>query len=75
MDPVPPHRRSWSTLNYVAYWVSDATNIAGWQMAGSMLAIGLSWKQALPAIALGHAIIAVSRSAQFVTTWLMVERY
>ncbi|KXN86686.1 hypothetical protein AN958_09770 [Leucoagaricus sp. SymC.cos] len=59
MDPVPPHKRTWSTLNYVAYWVSDATNVAGWQLASSMLAVGLSWRQALPAIALGHAIIAV----------------
>ncbi|KAF5353440.1 hypothetical protein D9756_008119 [Leucocoprinus leucothites] len=59
MDPVPPHKRTWSTLNYVSYWISDATNVPGWQLAGSMLAVGLSWKQALPAIALGHAIIAI----------------
>jgi cytosine/uracil/thiamine/allantoin permease len=29
------------------------------QRTRSMLAIGLSWKQALPAIAVGHIIIAV----------------
>ena len=43
MDPVPPNQRTWSTLNYVAYWISDAANAAVWELASSMLAIGLSW--------------------------------
>ncbi|THH16283.1 hypothetical protein EW146_g4322 [Bondarzewia mesenterica] len=59
MDPVPPSLRAWSTLNYVAYWISDATNAAVWELSSSMLAIGLTWRQALPAIAVGHVIIAV----------------
>ncbi|PSR98909.1 hypothetical protein PHLCEN_2v4229 [Hermanssonia centrifuga] len=59
MDPVPPKLRTWDTYNYIAYWISDATNAAMWELASSMLAIGLSWRQALPAIAVGHIIIAV----------------
>ncbi|KAL5525044.1 hypothetical protein ACEPAF_8913 [Sanghuangporus sanghuang] len=59
MDPVPPHLRTWTTLNYIMYWISDATNVAVWELASSMLAVGLSWKQALPAIAVGHIIIAM----------------
>ncbi|ETW79909.1 nucleobase cation symporter [Heterobasidion irregulare TC 32-1] len=59
MDPVPPHLRAWSSANYIAYWISDATNAAVWELSSSMLAIGLSWRQALPAIAVGHIIIAV----------------
>ncbi|EJD04733.1 cytosine-purine permease [Fomitiporia mediterranea MF3/22] len=59
MDPVPPHLRTWTTLNFIMYWISDAANVAVWELASSMLAIGLSWKQALPAIAVGHVIIAV----------------
>ena len=43
MDPVPPHLRTWTTWNYVAYWISDATNVATWQLASSMLAVGLTW--------------------------------
>ena len=43
MDPVPPSQRTWSTWNYIAYWVSDATNAAQWQFASSMLAVGLTW--------------------------------
>ncbi|TFY52823.1 hypothetical protein EVJ58_g9795 [Rhodofomes roseus] len=59
MDPVPPHERTWTTVNYIAYWISDATNAAVWELASSMLATGLSWRQALPAIAVGHIIISV----------------
>lgn len=58
MDPVPPKYRTWSTWNYVAYWISDAANVPVYELASSMLAIGLSWRQALPSIALGHLIIA-----------------
>ena len=60
MDPVLPENRTWTTWDYIAYWVSDATNAAVWQLASSMLAVGLSWRQALPAIAVGNIIIAVS---------------
>lgn len=65
MDPVPPEKRTWTTWNYVAYWISDAANAAIWQLASSMLAIGLSWRQALPAIAVAHTIIAVATHAFF----------
>lgn len=59
MDPVPPEKRTWRTWDFIAYWISDATNAAVWQLASSMLAVGLSWRQALPAIAVGNTIIAV----------------
>ncbi|KAI6003307.1 permease for cytosine/purines, uracil, thiamine, allantoin-domain-containing protein [Pisolithus orientalis] len=51
----------WSNkdMDPVTYWVSDATNVAVWELAGSMLAIGLSWRQALPCIAAGYAVISV----------------
>ena len=43
MDPVPPRERTWTMLNYVTFWISCAVNISVWQLASSMLAIGLSW--------------------------------
>ncbi|KAJ7767127.1 cytosine-purine permease [Mycena metata] len=58
MDPVPVHLRTWTTWNYMAYWISDALNPSMWAVASSMTAIGLSWRQALSAISLGHIIIA-----------------
>jgi len=59
MDPVPLDLRTWTTFNYVTYWISDATNVGTWALASSMLAIGLSWRQALPAIVLGNIIIGI----------------
>ncbi|KAG2145502.1 permease for cytosine/purines, uracil, thiamine, allantoin-domain-containing protein [Suillus bovinus] len=51
----------WSNkdMDPISYWVSDATNLAVWELASSMLAIGLSWRQALPCIAVAYAIISV----------------
>ncbi|KAG6908044.1 hypothetical protein DXG01_006406 [Tephrocybe rancida] len=71
MDPVPPKQRTWSTWNFIAYWISDATHAAMWQFASSMLAVGLtcthdeaptSRRQALAAIAVGHFIIAMLKA-------------
>ncbi|KIY72705.1 cytosine-purine permease [Cylindrobasidium torrendii FP15055 ss-10] len=59
MNPVPPEQRTWTTRNYVAYWVSASTNVAVWQFASSMLALGLSWRQAFVAIVLGHSLISL----------------
>ncbi|KAH7922713.1 NCS1 nucleoside transporter family [Leucogyrophana mollusca] len=58
MDPVPPRFRTWSSWSYISYWFSDASNIAVWEVASSMLAIGLSWRQALPAIVVAYCITA-----------------
>ncbi len=43
MDPVPVSLRTWTTWNFVAYWITSAANIAAWELASSMLAVGLSW--------------------------------
>jgi len=60
MDPVPPNSmRTWTTFNYVAYWISDAANASMWAFASSMLAICLSWWQALLAIAFGNIIMGI----------------
>jgi NCS1 family nucleobase:cation symporter-1 len=43
MDPVTSHKRSWTMLNYVTFWISCAVSVTTWQLGSSMLAIGLSW--------------------------------
>ena len=43
MDPVSQHRQTWTTLNYVTFWMSCSFNATVWQLGSSMLAIGLSW--------------------------------
>ncbi|KAG9311061.1 cytosine-purine [Chiua virens] len=59
MDPVPPHLRTWTTWSYITYWLSDSATIPVWEVGGSMLAIGLSWRQALSCTAVGYIIISM----------------
>ncbi|KAG0140049.1 hypothetical protein CROQUDRAFT_53863, partial [Cronartium quercuum f. sp. fusiforme G11] len=43
----------------IVYWISDGFNVAIWELASSMISIGLSYRQALPIIALGFTIISI----------------
>jgi NCS1 family nucleobase:cation symporter-1 len=43
MGPVPLDMCTWTTFNYISFWISDAANAPMWAFASSMLAIGLSW--------------------------------
>ncbi|KAK6383951.1 hypothetical protein LTS17_003243 [Exophiala oligosperma] len=58
LDPVPPARRKWGVISFIAYWVSDAFNAATWQFASAMLAVGLSWRESLGIVALSFFIIS-----------------
>ncbi|KAF9219354.1 hypothetical protein BS17DRAFT_717783 [Gyrodon lividus] len=59
MDPVPPRLRTWTACNYVTYWLSTGINIGVWQLGSSILALGLSWCQALICLTTGYSIISV----------------
>lgn len=63
MDPTPPEQREWTTLSFISLWVSDAFNPATWDMASASIALGLSWRQVLPAIALGNLILSFAITA------------
>src|SRR5438045_3351069 len=59
LAPVPPARRNWTTYNYAALWISMAHCIPTYMMAGTLLAVGMNWWQALVTIALGNLIVLV----------------
>lgn len=59
MDPVPPADQTWSVWTILAYWASDLINLATWETAGSVLAVGLSWREAIPIMFVGTTCIAV----------------
>ncbi|GJJ10464.1 hypothetical protein Clacol_004690 [Clathrus columnatus] len=59
LDPVPPKKRTWTMFNYFTYWLSDAFSIATWEIASTILAIGLSWRDAIPIILVGYFITMV----------------
>ena len=44
--------------DFVTYWISDAFSISNWRIGASLIAIGLSWKLSLVAIAIGNLVTA-----------------
>ncbi len=59
LAPVPLARRTWTTYNYAALWVSMAHCIPTYMLASGLMASGMSWAQALVTILLGNAIVLV----------------
>ncbi|KAK5116542.1 hypothetical protein LTR85_009167 [Meristemomyces frigidus] len=58
-DPIPPSKRTWGTTAYVAYWMADAWAVSNWEVASSMISVGLSWKMAIGACVLGNTIMGL----------------
>src|ERR1700756_3654596 len=59
LAPVPLSRRTWSTYNYAALWVSMAHCIPTYMLASGLLASGMNWSQAVITILLGNTIVLV----------------
>jgi NCS1 family nucleobase:cation symporter-1 len=59
LAPVPIARRTWSTYNYAALWISMAHCIPTYMLASGLMAQGMSWKQALFTILLGNTIVLI----------------
>ena len=55
--PTTAEDRHWTWIDYAALWIGMAHNIPTWLMAGSLIALGLSWWQAVLIIALGNLIV------------------
>jgi len=47
-DVTPIERRTWSTWTLLGFWFSDALNAQGWQVAASIMAVGLTWYVCMP---------------------------
>ncbi|KAE8442418.1 hypothetical protein EG329_003376 [Mollisiaceae sp. DMI_Dod_QoI] len=58
-DPIPPSKRTWGWGAYVAYWMADAWAVSNWEVASSMIAVGLSWRMAIGACVLGNFIMGL----------------
>src|SRR5499427_5318542 len=57
LAPVPIARRTWSTWNYAALWISMAHCIPTYMLASGLMASGMNWRQALFTILLGNTIV------------------
>jgi len=58
-DPIPPSKRTWGWGAYVAYWMADAWAVSNWEVASSMISVGLSWKMAIGACVLGNFLMGL----------------
>jgi nucleobase:cation symporter-1, NCS1 family len=59
LAPVPLARRTWTTYNYAALWISMAHCIPTYMLASGLMNSGMDWKQALFTILLGNVIVLV----------------
>lgn len=59
LAPVPLEKRTWTTYNYIALWFSMSMEITTYQLASSLIAKGMDWKQAVGTVLLGNLIVLV----------------
>src|SRR5499433_375280 len=57
LAPVTPEKRSWTTYNYGALWVSMSVNILTYMLAASLIQGGMNWKQAVLTVFLGNTVV------------------
>jgi NCS1 family nucleobase:cation symporter-1 len=56
---VPKEKRTWTTGNYVALWVSMSLCIPTYMLASSLIQGGMNWWQAIGTIFLGNMVVLV----------------
>ena len=59
LAPTTPAQRTWGTYNYIALWFSMSMEITTYQLASSLIAKGMDWKQAVGTVLLGNLIVLI----------------
>lgn len=59
LSPTAPNQRTWGMYNYTALWFSMSMEITTYQLASSLIAKGMDWRQALATVLLGNLIVLV----------------
>ena len=59
LRPTTPEQRTWGFYNYTALWFSMCMEITTYQLASSLIAKGMDWKQAVGTVLLGNLIVLV----------------
>jgi nucleobase:cation symporter-1, NCS1 family len=59
LAPVPIAKRTWTTYNYAALWISMAHCIPTYMLSAGLMAAGMSWSQALITVLLGNTIVLI----------------
>lgn len=59
LAPTMPDQRKWGFYNYTALWFSMCMEITTYQLASSLIAKGMDWKQAIGTVLLGNLIVLI----------------
>ncbi len=59
LAPTTPAHRTWGTYNYIALWFSMSMEITTYQLASSLIAKGMDWKQAVGTVLIGNLIVLI----------------
>jgi NCS1 family nucleobase:cation symporter-1 len=59
LAPTTLAQRTWGFYNYTALWFSMCMEITTYQLASSLIAKGMDWKQAIGTVLLGNLIVLV----------------
>ena len=59
LAPTTAAHRTWGTYNYIALWFSMSMEITTYQLASSLIAKGMDWKQAVGTVLLGNLIVLI----------------
>lgn len=59
LRPTPLEKRTWSFYNYTALWFSMCMEITTYQLASSLIAKGMDWKEAVGTVLLGNLIVLI----------------
>src|SRR5436190_3349961 len=57
LAPAGPEKRTWTTYNYAALWVSMSVNILTYMLAAGLIQGGMDWKQAVLTVFIGNTIV------------------
>ncbi|WP_329246838.1 NCS1 family nucleobase:cation symporter-1 [Actinoallomurus sp. NBC_01490] len=56
LAPLPPERRRWTWWNYSTIWMGIVHNIVAWQVAANLIALGMSFWQALGCVCAAYGV-------------------
>jgi NCS1 family nucleobase:cation symporter-1 len=59
LAPIPLDKRTWSTWNYAALWISMSLCIPTYMLASSLIEGGMNWWEAILTIFLGNTIVLI----------------
>jgi nucleobase:cation symporter-1, NCS1 family len=57
LAPATAEKRTWTTYNFAALWVSMSVNILTYMLAAGLIQGGMDWKQAVLTVFLGNTIV------------------